>query len=511
MRMRVVYLLLVLQLHWVAAKNSTSTSTAQDRSEESEQVAKALDVGSQVIEAIAEVITDKGLKKFQSVAVKFATSLGLAGALFSAFLPDETAIALEEIQDKLEKIDERLDDLSNQIDSVAQQILFEHALTRANGDVVRLINAGKVLNAYVHDPSEHNQDIIKGYFTDKSLIYTAINGLYTNINGEAWVGKSDLFEEIYEKTRGNWLTIHAMYMHLQPIIVKSIATYIVGCQLVNEDCKILKTPAGCTIKECENAGTSLMGVNKEHQDLMDTNLNNALEKCRSEYWNNRLEDVRELLRDNRDKGDNQAMADILAKFLREKYFWRDTTVVVLKGGLSTEFHSGSPGNLYFQNTGGRAVRILDGNTVPDTFSPSTTIPTKAKRCDIVQICHKNDYTSMYGSKGWYRDISVGGDSGLRSKFWRTLTDKGFRQKQVLVVMKEKFNCGYGKPSSAIDMGYNLGKNGKMIVGGRDDGRGCRGSSPLQPKKVFFHLFVQLQNQQFACEGDANCCCEGMEK
>ena len=193
MRMRVVYLLLVLQLHWVAAKNSTSTSTAQDRSE---QVAKALDVGSQVIEAIAEVITDKGLKKFQSVAVKFATSLGLAGAVLSAFLPDETAIALEEIQDKLEKIDERLDDLSNQIDSVVQQILFEHALTRANGDVVNLINAGNALKAYVHDPSNHNQDIIKGYFTDTSLIYNALNGFYTNINGKVWDGGRDLFEEI---------------------------------------------------------------------------------------------------------------------------------------------------------------------------------------------------------------------------------------------------------------------------------------------------------------------------
>ena len=507
--MRVVYLLLVLQLHWVAGwKNdsmrSGSTSIepvwkdhVQDRIEVRtlKHVSEATAITSLTVKAVAEAITDEGLKAFQGTLKNVASSLGIFGALLSAFLPDNTRIKLDQIQKSLEKIDDRLVSLSNQVDGLSINLKFAHALTRVNGYLTGLVTAGNAFDTYMHNPNTTAIiNTIKDLYNNKQLIFSNINGVYTNVNGK--ISGINLFKEVYEKTNGNWYAIHSMYMHIQPMIVKSIATYTLGCKLNNET-------------SCKETGDSLMGVDQKLQNELDNNLNNALADCRKNYAINRRKDVEDLL-DNNQQVDNDAMAKLIANFVRKKYFWKDQTVLVYKGSVSGDNqHSGN--GLYLHNIRERNVRILDGDTVPNTFSPSTTKPAKATRCDIVQNCNINNAHSLYGGPAWYDTISA---TSLRDTFVHTLTTKGFKSTQTSVIMKNKQTCSFDFDEQDSRLGWNLGKNGKMIVGGRKNenycalGIGSMMMGSFMNNQAYFYLFVHLNDQEFACEGGDSCCGAG---
>jgi len=167
--------------------------------------------------------------------------------------------------------------------------------------------------------------------------------------------------------------------------------------------------------------------------------------------------------------------------------------------------------LYLHNIRERNVRILDGDTVPNTFSPSTTKPAKATRCDIVQNCNINNAHSLYGGPAWYDTISA---TSLRDTFVHTLTTKGFKSTQTSVIMKNKQTCSFDFDEQDSRLGWNLGKNGKMIVGGRKNenycalGIGSMMMGSFMNNQAYFYLFVHLNDQEFACEGGDSCCGAG---
>ena len=497
--MRAVYLLLVLQLRWLAGKdvstlvgasNGTalvllagtevsSYNTVQDRVEVRtlKKISEATSIVSQTVKALADTITDEGLKKFQHTLKNFGAALGIAGALLSIFLPDNTRIQLDQIQKKLEHIDGRLTSLSNQIDGLSTQMQFQHALTRVNGYLTGLVSAGIAFDSYTHNPnSAANKDTIKQHYTDKSLLYQNINGAYSNLNGV--IVKPDIFEEIYRATRGDWYSIQSMYMHIQPMLVKSIATYTLGCELKGES-------------DCEKTGTSLMGVNQIHQTTLDNNLNKALEKCRKNHVANRKADVLELI-EKKSNYYNFMLADAIANFVRKKYFWKDQTVLVYKGTVDgwndKHFGDGS----FIHNIRNRNVMILEGDTVPNTFSPTKSTPAKVTEFDGI-----TSVPSLLGNQqpSWYKDVWA---ITMRNMLSNSLKEKGFKSTQIHVLLKNKQVCNVDFTEEDSSLGWNLGKNGKMIVAGKTEQERCGWGRWHYSKsgKVDFYMFLQLKDREF---------------
>ena len=502
--MRAVYLLVVFQLSWIAGKDVSTLvgasndtgfglsagtevslfNTAQDRVEARtlKKISEATSIVSQTVKALADTITDEGLKKFQHTLKNFGAALGIAGALLSIFLPDNTRIQLDQIQKKLEHIDGRLTSLSNQIDGLSTQMQFEHALTRVNGYLTGLVSAGIAFDTYTHNPnSTANKNTIMQHYTDKSLIYQNINGAYSNLNGE--IVKPDIFEEIYRATRGDWYSIQSMYMHIQPMLVKSIATYTLGCELKGES-------------DCEKTGTSLMGVNQLHQTTLDNKLNKALEKCRKNHVANRKADVLELIEKMSDleNYDNYMLADTIANFVRKKYFWKDQTVLVYKGTVSgwTEKHVGD--GSFIHNIRSRNVMILEGDTVPNSFSPTTSTPAKVTEFDGITSA-----SSLLGNQqpSWYKQVWA---ITMRDMLSNSLKEKGFESTQVHVLLKNKQICNVDFTEEDSSLGWNLGKNGKMIVGGKTKQEFCSigmfGAAIRRSGKAYFYMFLQLKDREF---------------
>ena len=524
--MRVVYLLVLLQLHWVAAEDVvpqeratsnvtalevssnniaptlevSSNNTATDRNDATiddlSKVSEVTTTLSETFEGLGEIVGDKALNGLSTLFQKLGPALGIAGALLSAFLPDGNDQTLKEIQKKLKEMDGKLTSLGNQIDGVKDEMIKQHGLTRLNDDIKALFVAREALDVYLNDPKiSGHVDAIKELYTDKALLYEHIKGTYGTLNGQIYNGKT-FFEDMYTATNGDWSYIQKMNMHFQTMLVKSIATYTLGCKL-----------KGKSTKDCEGEAASLPGVNQKLQTSLDNNVQKFLMECRTKYVQNRKVDVEKIVSDNSGLS-NQKMADKIAKFVRKKYFWKDQTVVVYNVDvIGDSNHAGNGGLLLeFGDDDDQRIRILDGDTVPNTFSP-TSIHSNVNWCDIVISCDiKNVYSIFGGTKGrgWYRY----GAKTLREGFESQLKDKGFNSTQTTVIQKSKTVVDwYEKDVEESDTNtkWNLGKNGKMIVGGTN--RELH-KYDINDDSTYYYFFIQLKDREFSCEGEDSCCGEG---
>ena len=540
--MGAVYLLVLLLLHWVAAEDvfpqerATSNETAPevpyytapDRSNDDglKIALKTTTTTNAVLKGLVDYIpdqpekelkglekifkfkpkrTDKALQGFSKLFKKLGPALGIAGALLSAFLPDGTAQALEKIQKQLTEMDDKLTSLGNQIDELGDKMLLEHGLTRANTDITALFVACEALDAYLNAPQiSGHVDVIKELYADKALLYEHIKGTYGTLNGQINKGKT-LFKDMYTASRGDWSYIQRMHMHFQTMLVKSIAAYTLGCKL-----------NGKSTEDCEGEAAYLPGKDQNLQTTLDENVQRELMNCRTEYFQNRKADVEKLLGDNSGLN-NQDLADKVARFVRNKYFWKDQTVLVYNVDvIGDENHAGS-GGLLLKFGNGRRIRILDGDTVPNTFSP-TTIPSKVSRCDIVKRCKYTSEYSLFGrtKRGWYRNRA----STLRDGFESQLREKGFNSTQTAVIQKSKTVSSIFEKDvkeSNIQMRWNLGNNGKLIVGGTKRRLYKHRTSHLTSLRLrrlrrrqssdstYYYFFIQMKDKKFACEGGKSCC------
>ena len=532
--MGAVYLLVLLLLHWVAPEdvfpqeratsNETAPevpyNTAQDRSNDDLKIAiKTTTTTYAVFKGLVDYIpdqpekelkglekifkfkpkrTDKALKGFSKLFKKLGPALGIAGALLSAFLPDGTAQALEKIQKQLTEMDDKLTSLGNQIDELGDKMLLEHGLTRANTDITALFVACEALDAYLNAPQlDGHVDVIKDLYTDKAQLYKHIKGTYGTLNGQINKGPP-LFKDMYTASRGDWSYIQRMHMHFQTMLVKSIAAYTLGCKLNGKSTGV-----------CEEEAAWLPGKDQNLQTTLDENLQRELMNCRKEYFQNRKADVEKLLEDNSGLN-NQDLADEVARFVRNKYFWKDQTILVYNVDvIGDENHAGS-GGLLLKVGDDRRIRILDGDTVPNTFSP-TTIPSKVSRCDIVQRCDITNANSLFGGtkgSGWYRKRA----STLRDGFESQLREKGFKSTQTAVIQKSKTvsNIFEGDVEEGdTQTRWNLGNNGKLIVGGTNTELYThtthRSRTRSSSDSTYYYFFIQIKDKEFACEGEESCC------
>ena len=267
------------------------------------------------------------------------------------------------------------------------------------------------------------------------------------------------------------------------MLVKSIATYTLGCELKGES-------------DCEKTGTSLMGVNQLHQTTLDNKLNKALEKCRKNHVAIRKADVLELIEKMSDleNYDNYMLADTIANFVRKKYFWKDQTVLVYKGSVSgwTEKHVGD--GSFIHNIRSRNVMILEGDTVPNSFSPTTSTPAKVTEFDGITSA-----SSLLGNQqpSWYKQVWA---ITMRDMLSNSLKEKGFESTQVHVLLKNKQICNVDFTEEDSSLGWNLGKNGKMIVGGKTKQEFCSigmfGAAIRRSGKAYFYMFLQLKDREF---------------
>ena len=195
--MRVVYLLVLLQLHWVAAEDVvpqeratsnvtalevssnniaptlevSSNNTATDRNDATiddlSKVSEVTTTLSETFEGLGEIVGDKALNGLSTLFQKLGPALGIAGALLSAFLPDGNDQTLKEIQKKLKEMDGKLTSLGNQIDGVKDEMIKQHGLTRLNDDIKALFVAREALDVYLNDPKiSGHVDAIKELYTD---------------------------------------------------------------------------------------------------------------------------------------------------------------------------------------------------------------------------------------------------------------------------------------------------------------------------------------------------------
>ena len=382
--MRAVYLLVALQLSWVvgieiasaALRKETNTTTpevflkAEDRGEEDEAaITTAIATANTVVEAIKDVMTTDGLQKFGEIAGKWAPLLGVGAALLSAILPDSTSIALNQIQSKLEEIEGQLTSLSHKMTDLKYEVKMQHAITRIRPDETKLMVAEYVYDAYINASSKiqkrNYRDVLISLHADSSLLFLPIVSLYMNVNqvGTSASGSS-LAEQLYQASYGNWNHIQSIYVHLQTLIIKGIATYTLGCELSGK-------------KGCKGLAKSTMGWNEEYHTTFNNNFMAALARCKSHLLINRRNDVLRLLHNNPKVG-NTEMANIIAAYVRKKYFWKDQTVIVYSRTISGTNH-GHKNNKYsfFFNQEGRTTVILDGDgEVPDPSNPSSSANTK---------------------------------------------------------------------------------------------------------------------------------------
>ena len=454
--MRAVYLLLMLELGWIvgitkgAAQNRQANEIADD-------VSDGMEVATQIAEGVFNVLADSKMTKLVSV-FGAAPMLGAVMGIVTMFMPDATEIALNEIKGKLDTVEERLNGLSTKLDNLEDKVEIENYFTRINDPLSDITSAYTAYTAFASFNNSKNEDHLKSFYENDDLLKNQITKLYLNVNGEI-AGTTVLADQLYDSFDGHYMDIFAVYMRIQTVITRGIAVWTLGCKLSKGD-------------NCERLAYQIMGPmgDNAYHKTFSTSFQEALKKCRSNYVENRKADTMKLTDENRDIT-NEEMAEKIATFVRAKYFWKEQSVLVWNDMSEKDKFMANTNGFSLPNQNKRSVMILDGDTVPYPFNPSTTTKIGREFGTGDGLFGKkwsrnteSEHLQFYTTDACQVEKKVDCNEDLQN----AVSEKGIKKSQTAVIMtfyrrKDVFGFWSTKVKEEdVELGSSISKNCQMF-------------------------------------------------
>ena len=320
------------------------------------------DMGSVSLDIMERFKSWKGLARKLS-AIPY---VGVAASILSAATPDPYLAEFEKVKQKLDHLDMRVDSLAMMISDLKHHVTLKNLLSGFASHESIIFNAWiKDFKSYIDNHIKGNahyfdysiKNVIHHYTSRERTFKRAIEGMLFQLNGYGH-GRESFFHALYRATRGDWKKVANYGMYFESLIAKGVATYTLGCQLNVHFNKAKDS--------CVQEANALMG-----NDLLKLaeNVDIVLNMCRQSAKQNRQMDVEQILFRNNNYLNNAQMAITIAKWVRNKYFWIDQTVVCIDKDIE-DHDMEIPDNvgLVIKNKEKRHTFIMDGDQQPDPFA-----------------------------------------------------------------------------------------------------------------------------------------------